>query len=69
MSQTDFDLVLKHVRDSVDLRKDNPKWEGVAGAKGAETVYKELYRALSSNMGKTSILSAWGAKPASPLDE
>lgn len=69
MSQSDFDLVLKHVRDSVDLKKDNPKWDGVAGAKGAETVYKELYRALSSNMGKTSILSAWGARPSGPLDQ
>ena len=67
MSFEDFNLVLKHISSHVDLQKSN--YEGVAGAAGAERVYKELFAALSKDMDKTTMLEAWGTSPKSALEE
>jgi hypothetical protein len=60
-----MDVILKHVADRVDLAKS--KWEAVAGAAGAEKVYKALYDAFNEDMDKTLMLSAWGEAPQSGL--
>jgi DGQHR domain-containing protein len=66
MTQDDFNLVLKHIAAYVDLQKSN--YEGVAGAAGADKVYKELFAALSKDMDKTTMLEAWGTSPKSALE-
>jgi len=67
MSQDDFNLVLKHIANHVDLLKVN--YEGVAGAAGADRVYKDLFAALSKDMDKTTMLEAWGTSAKSALEE
>jgi len=67
MGAEDFNLVLKHISAHVDLQKAN--YEGVAGATGAEKVYKDLFAALSKDMDKTTMLEAWGTSPKSALEE
>jgi DGQHR domain-containing protein len=65
MSQGDMDTILKHVADRVDLSKSN--WEAVAGAAGAEKVYKTLFDAFNQDMNETLMLSAWGQQSDSGL--
>jgi DGQHR domain-containing protein len=65
LKDSDMDVILKHVADRVDLAK--VKWEAVAGAAGAEKVYKALYDAFNEDMDKTLMLSAWGEAPQSGL--
>lgn len=67
MAQDDFNLVLKHIATHVNLLKSN--YEGVAGAAGADKVYKELFAALSKDMDKTTMLEAWGTAAKSALEE
>jgi DGQHR domain-containing protein len=67
MTQEDFNLVLKHISAQVNLQKSN--YEGVAGATGADRVYKDLYTALSKDMDKTTMLEAWGTAATSALEE
>jgi DGQHR domain-containing protein len=66
MSEEDFNLVLKHIAAHVNLLKSN--YEGVAGAAGADKVYKELFAALSKDMDKTTMLEAWGTAAKSALE-
>jgi DGQHR domain-containing protein len=65
MQDSDMDMILKHVADRVDLAKT--KWEAVAGAAGAEKVYKTLFDAFNEDMDKTLMMSAWGETPQSGL--
>jgi DGQHR domain-containing protein len=66
MSQTDMDTILKHIADRVDLSKAN--WEAVAGAAGAEKVYKALFDAFNDEMDETLMLSTWGEPTESGLN-
>lgn len=67
MSLEDFNLVLRHISTHVNLQKSN--FEGIAGASGADKVYKELFAALSKDMDKTTMLEAWGVGSKSALEE
>ena len=64
--QEDFNLMLKHVKQGVDLSKE--KWPGVAGPAGAERVYAALYESFTKDMDQTTLIEAWGLPETSQLD-
>lgn len=67
-NQADFDLVLANLAKKVDIRKENPHWEGRAGMAGARVVYKALEDSLDYQAVAYDKLKELDPPAAGPLD-
>lgn len=65
-TQSDFDIMLKHVASLVNLKKEN--FEGIAGESGANVVFKQLFDAMNDGLDVAFVIDELINEPHSDLD-